>query len=124
MNTSADVNSNRDNIRAAIFGLQQRKKIVDVAGVKIEIRQPAVSDIMMAGADGMENTPAIIRMICDYCFVPGTEEKVFCPEDVDALKALPFGRDWQAINDAINELSDLQTAVTTERGNSSATPAA
>ena len=113
----------RDEIRAALFGIKQRSKIVAVAGTSIEVRQPRVADIL--NADTTDDRKATItRMMCDYCFVPGTEIKVFDIEDADGLMGIPFGKDWQALNGAINELSDLGEALALEKGNSEATPGA
>lgn len=117
-------NPDRDSIRAAVFGIKQRTKIVVVAGVKVELRQPCVADILVNSDEGTERRQTIVRMLVDYCFVPGTDIKVFEREDAEAILAIPFGKDWQELNSAINELSDLGSAVAGAKGNSEATPAA
>ncbi len=46
-------------------------------------------------------------MLVRYCYVPGTDERVFDPADVDAILAFPFGPDFVKIQEAITELTGL-----------------
>lgn len=113
----------RDEIRSRILGIKARTKVLEVAGVEIELRQPKVEDIVAQDGDVSRNK-IVVKMLVDYCFVPGTDERVFEAEDAEAILAIPFGKDWQALNNAINELSDLGAVMAAEKGNSEATPAA
>ena len=96
----------RDKIRAAAFNQKCRSKTVEYAGVEIEIRQPPVGAVL--GREGSEDRKALMsHMLINYCYVPGTDEKVFDGADVDSLMAVPFNKEWIAINEAINALTDL-----------------
>lgn len=110
----------RDEIRAAILNIKAQSKIITVAGVEVEMRQPTVEDII--SGDSTDRKTTVVKMMVDYTYVPGTSEKVFSQEDTEVILALPFGADWNALNNAVNELTNLGGIYTTEVGNSAATP--
>lgn len=96
----------RDKIRTAAFNQKCRSKIVSYAGVDIEIRQPPVGVVL--GREGASDRKALMsHMLINYCYVPGTDEKVFEEADIEALMAVPFNKEWIAINEAIDSLTDL-----------------
>lgn len=98
----------RDELRAAILGKEHKPafKIVKFFGADIEVRQPQLGTILDA-QDNPDRQAGILGMIIERCFVPGTNEKVFEPEDLDVLRSKPFGKDFTDINDAIEELSGV-----------------
>lgn len=102
----------KDDIRAGIFGVTHAKKVIPVTffGVKIELHQPALQDILKAQqADDRES--AIIQTLIDYARVPGTEEPVFEKGDIASLKAMPFGADFLRVSQALEDLTEVNFLV-------------
>lgn len=97
----------RDEIRSAIFNQKVHHKEVEFAGIKMELRQPNVGAII--GRERTDSKAFMTQMLIDYCYVPGTEERVFEEADQDSLMAVPFNSDWVNLQKKIDELSDLGT---------------
>lgn len=103
----------RDDIRSKIFATKDLKsKILDFFGTQIELRQPRLSDILAAqqqqkeqGEDGV--SAAVISILLQYAYVPGTSEKVFEDADRDSLLSLPFDENLIAVTDALQELTQV-----------------
>jgi hypothetical protein len=100
----------RDSVRGKIFALKTKTKVVSFNGVDIEIRQPAVKSVI-AGANSDDKRAAIVRMLVDNCYVPGTEEKVFEDADYDSLMEMPFGHDWMVLSQTMDELTDISASI-------------
>lgn len=116
----------RDELRTAIFSGPQsrfRKEIVKFFGTDVEVRQPSL-DLMLAAQQYEDRKEAIIRLIISFCYVPGTEEKVFEDGDKDALLQMPFCDDFTRINEVITRLTNIAVLVEEETKNSEATPGA
>lgn len=97
----------RDELRAKIFSSHSVKKIpVEFFGTTIELRQPVLEQIIKA-QQTEDRQSAIIQTLVDYAYVPGTEVKVFEPEDVDSIKQLPFGADLLRVSNALEELTEV-----------------
>ena len=96
----------RDDIRTAILNAKPKKKVIELFGQKVEIRQPRVGDILSIteSEDGMDR---FMKVMLNYCYVPGTDEKVFEEADRDSLAAVPFGPEFDALNEAISELIEV-----------------
>jgi hypothetical protein len=111
--------SKRDAIRAAFFNQKIQAKTVTVAGIAMEIRQPAVGDIMMMQVpEGMDSRKyAAAKVLCDYCYVPGTDEKVFDQADIESILAVPFSGDWVKLQTEIDSLTDIMSQLETATKN-------
>ena len=107
----------RNEIRAAIFASKKRKsKIVNVFGVDVEIRQPSMGQILDLQAIPTTKD-RIVQALMNYCYVPGTNDKIFEPADKDGILNQSYGAEFVQIQEAINELTDLD--IEAEQGNSS-----
>lgn len=97
----------RDRIRAEILKSRPpQSKIITFFGEQIEIKQLTLGAILDAGKE--EDTQgALISTLVKYAFIPGTDIRVFDPEDLESLKALPFGGDFVGLADAIQELTKV-----------------
>ena len=100
-------NSARDKIRSAVFsGKKFKTKTIKIFGSKVEIRQPSVGQLMaMEQSDNRQE--ALISMMVNYCYVPGTNEKVFEKQDKASLLELPVGSWLNDFNEALTEMSGL-----------------
>ena len=104
MQTTAEL---RDSVRAKIFEAKELKKItVEFFGTTIEMRQMRLADILKAQSNE-DREAGVIGMLVEYAFIPDTDEKVFEISDVDSLKAMPFGADFQRISKAMEELTEV-----------------
>lgn len=106
----------RNDLRTRLFSIKPKTKIITVNGQEIEVRQPPVKAILDS-ADPENRKASIVRMIINYCYVPGTDEKVFEDADFDTILEMPFGSDWMALSTAIDDLVDVKKAVDTQTGN-------
>lgn len=104
---SAPKKLTRDEMRAQIFGSKPKSVVVDdFYGTSVELRQPTLQVALQ-----QRNAPEderVFFMLTDYAFVPETDEKLFEPEDVDALRSLPFGNDFTRLMDSINSLLGIK----------------
>lgn len=101
--------SNRDAMRAAIFASENKKlksKLVEFFGQMIEIRQPTLGTILDSREEE-DRQAAVINTLVEYTFVPGTNTKLFDVADADAFKSMPFGKDFLAVNKALEELTEV-----------------
>ena len=107
--------SNRDTIRKAILsGRATKTLLVNAFGIELEMRQPSLGDIL--DLQYMENTKQIlIQSLINYCYVPGTKERVFDDADKDIIEALPFDDNFTAIQEAIADLTGVD--IDAEKGN-------
>lgn len=92
----------RDKIRESIFTAKPKSEVFPFFGNDIEIRQPQLGVILGVRQDDQE--AQITKMLTDYTYVPGTEEKVFSPEDAEALLTIPFGADMSMFTSKMNAL--------------------
>ena len=105
----------RDSIRTRIFSgknKNRKTKIIDFMGEDVEVRQPTVRQVQeLAKEARKEDSDAILLSIMEYCYVPGTEEKVFEIADKENLLNLPVG-DWlNNLNQAIEEMTGIDVKV-------------
>lgn len=102
------MSSARDELRAKIFGNTNERNVIPVTffGADIELRQPALEDILRA--QQIENREAaIIQTLVDYAYVPGTEEKAFEDGDAESFKKMPFGADFLRVSKALETLTEV-----------------
>lgn len=98
----------RDQMRADFFSSEKNKpesRIIKFRGYDIEIRQPNLGAILAAQSG--ENSRSVAQTLIQYAFVPGTDEKIFDPEDEESLLRMPFGGDFVRVADALTELTSV-----------------
>lgn len=111
----------RDEIRAKIFAAENRKfkrESISLFNADVEIRQPTLGMILDAQQD-TDRKKAMVKLLVDYCFVPGTDIRVFEDADMDSLLSMPFGDDLLRVNQTIAKLTNID--VLSAEGNSVAT---
>lgn len=100
------VQTARDALRAALLSSKVYKPksvVIELFGQQVEVRQPPISEVMK-GQEGNPDEQAA-RMIIKYCYVPGTDERVFEEGDIPTIMQWPFGDDVIRLQEAINKLS-------------------
>jgi len=101
----------RDSIRSKLLGSSPRSVLVDIDDIQIEVRQPTVGDLLKGIDNPDQKGGLMIQSVIDHCYVPGTNERVFEPEDIEALQAMPFGDSWLKITKALDGLMDYDRGV-------------
>lgn len=97
----------RDAIRAAVLNATTpQAKIITFFGQEIEVRQPTLG-VALDSTTATDRKDQVFAMMLNYCFVPGTEEKVFEDADHDSILKLPFGQDVVSMQTAIAELTTV-----------------
>jgi hypothetical protein len=97
----------RDELRAKIFDSKPKSEVIEnFFGVAIEIKQPSLEVALSQRHAGEEDR--LYFMLTDYAYVPGTNEKLFDPEDVDGIKGLPFGPEFTRLIEAVNTLLGIK----------------
>jgi hypothetical protein len=97
----------RDAIRAKIFGAKPKSELVEnFFGTTIEIRQPTLQ--VALEQRNTDEKDRLYFMLTDYAYVPETNEKVFEKEDIDNIRNLPFGPEFNALMDKINSLLGIK----------------
>jgi len=98
----------RDELRAAIFANTKPKTLeVEFFGQKLELRQPTVGEVEELQRDESDRKHTAINTLIRYAYVPGTEEKAFDDADIEALRALPWGKDFTNVVTSIAELTGI-----------------
>jgi len=77
---------------------------INIRGVDVEVQQPIVKDILNADA---EDTSFIIDMMVRYCYIPGTNERVFKDEDKEIILQWPMGEWFTSFGEAFNKLASV-----------------
>ena len=101
----------RDEMRSKIFSKKFKSVEVELFGTKVEIKQPSLGQ-MIAVADratASKSSPLVAMMI-EYCYVPGTTEKVFEAADEQQILSLPTGAWMTTFNDALTKLTDIDVS--------------
>ncbi len=102
-------NSKRDELRGKIFSSKNKQfktEECEIYGCKVEIRQPSLG-MILAAQEGDDRAKAVVMLLVGYCYVPGTEEKVFEEGDVENLLSMPFGDDLIKVNQVIEKLTNI-----------------
>lgn len=101
--------TNRDSIRSQLFNSaskKRRSKKINMFGTEVEVRQPSVGQVLeLQNSKDQKNT--LVRMLIEYCYVPGTNEKVFEEGDQDQIMSWPVDDWFQQFNDAVTELASI-----------------
>lgn len=100
----------RDKIRTAVLGntsAKFRRERITVWGIDIEVRQPSMRQILGA-TEITDRKTQLANQIINTCYVPGTDEAIFEPGDIDTILSLPFDENLHKISDTLNTLIGSQ----------------
>jgi hypothetical protein len=104
------MSSVRDELRGKIFAHRALKsEVVTIFGQEVEIRQPTMGQLLGA-RDEPDRRKAIVNLMIEYTYVPGTNERVFEDGDFESIISMPFGDDLAKVNQAINRLTSVVVA--------------
>lgn len=97
----------RSQLRSRVLQSKKREsRILDFFGDEIEIRQTSVSELMDAG--NFDDREAIVRVLINQAYVPGTDQKLFEEADLDSLMSMPSGKWISDLTDIIKDLSGVK----------------
>lgn len=101
------VKPDRASVRARILASRAPKsEVIMFFGEQIELRQPTLGAVLDSQTKE-DRRGAMIDLIIERAYIPGTDELVFELADSDTLRALPFGADWIRVNKAMEALSEV-----------------
>jgi len=105
----------RKEMRDALLGHapEPETKLIDLFGISLELRQPSLGAILDA-KDTEDSKVSSTNMIIKYACVPGSDEQVFEEADREMILNWPFGKDMVALQEAITELTGIDTTSATE----------
>jgi hypothetical protein len=93
--------------RSKIFATRKvRAEVFEFFGTMIELRQPNLGDIVKARSSE-DRESGVIETLVEQAYLPGTNEKLFTPEDADSFKAMPFGADFIRVTEALEKLTEV-----------------
>lgn len=100
----------RDGIRSEIFKNREgKKKLINIFGQDIEVRQPRLKDILSIQKKYDQGLDvAFVSTLIEYCYVPGTDDKVFEDTDRELILSLPTGEWVETFNQALEELTSIK----------------
>jgi hypothetical protein len=103
--TSEDkpVTYSRDQIRGAILSAPSEDEVIEVFGVKVEIRAPALEDLLQYRNAG-EDDFIMARGIVNNVYVPGTGERVFDDADIQGLMKSRFSKDMRKLSKVVTRV--------------------
>ena len=100
----------RDALRGRLMGAKKFKsETLDLFGESVEIRQPTVGQILDA-TEYDDQKKALVNILVNYCYIPGTQERIFEPTDEAAIMEWPVGDWFSEINAAIQRLTTIDVA--------------
>jgi hypothetical protein len=94
--------TSRDAIRGAFANAKPEFREVYAFGTKLHIRQPSIAAVMDSETS-QDRKQQVVNMLIGYCFTINGE-KLFDEADEEMLLQLPFGKDFQAIQNNMNEM--------------------
>lgn len=98
----------RDEYRKNLLKSRPGKTIqITFFGMVVELRQPPLGVVLdYREQDDLKTRSA--DMLVKYCYVPGTDERIFEEGDKEGILALPYGEDMMRIQTAITELTGIE----------------
>ncbi len=96
----------RDSIRSKIFSSNAfKRETIEVFDTTIDVRQAPLGRVLdLQGMFSSDRKAAISRALIEFCVVPDTNEAVFDEGDVEQILELPFGEDFQKLQEKINKI--------------------
>lgn len=110
---------NPRDMKARMFSAQNKmrksEKVV-FFGEEIEIKQSSLGQVVeMANMrDEDDDQGVAIYVLLNYAYVPGTEDRVFETADVEQLKSMPFGDDFNRVIDSWRRITGIKIEAATK----------
>jgi len=108
MSTETKAPMSRDELRSSIFGEARqnfRSETTQLWGHEVEFRQPTLGQVLRVGQT--DPGEAMLRMIIDYVYVPGTTERLFEDGDIDVLRSMPYDAELNVLADIVTKLTGV-----------------
>lgn len=96
----------RDEALAQIFGSKPSSGKSVLFGVPVELREPTLEQILDAQANE-DKKGAAVDMLIRFVFLP-SGERLFDESHRDSILGLPFGKDLQGVQNAIQDLLGIK----------------
>ena len=76
-------------------------------GVPMEFVQPNIAKMYGSERSSAEGKSFIVFAMIENAYAPGTNEKIFTPEDYDAIMEMPIGAEMSKITKLVTEMFGL-----------------
>lgn len=93
----------RDDIRTAILDAKGESEKLEVFGVQVEVRSPALEDLLKY-RDTQGDDTIMARAIANNVYVPDTDQLVFDEADIPGLMKAKFTTDMKTLNAAVTRV--------------------
>lgn len=106
--------ANRDELRKALLAAKaQKSEVIELFGQQVEIKQPTIREVLDLNVE--DNKEAIVRVLINHCYVPGTNEKVFEEGDREDILSWPVG-DWlKRVTEAVERLTNVDVGASEKK---------
>jgi len=108
--------TSRDLLRQALLSskVKERKsEIVTLFGMEVEVKQQSIAE-MMNVTDNADGAVTAAQMVIRFCYVPGTDERIFEEGDIPTIQEWPFGEDVVKLQQVITKLQGINIEVAKE----------
>lgn len=102
------VASARDALRAALLSsktFKPKSERLHLFGMDVEVKQQTLAE--MATLNTNDDSTAVARMIVRFCYVPGTNDRIFEEGDIPTIQNWPFGEDVVKLQQTIARLQGI-----------------
>lgn len=107
---SQETKAVRDEVRARLFASRPlRTKTIKIRDVEVEIHQPTIGDVLSM-KENASQVDSLMQVLLDYCFIPGTNTKVFEAADKDTILGWGIDDWFSQVSEAVQELTNLSVA--------------
>lgn len=97
----------RAELRKNLFKSRKFKsKLVNIFDTEVEIRQPSLGEVLDQ-QDEADQKKALLNILVKYCYVPGTNEKLFEEGDLGAILEWPIDSWFAQVSQAVTELTNI-----------------
>ena len=83
-----------------------KSETMELFGEEISVRQPSLR-AMFRTQEAENSRESLVDLMLECCYIPDGTEKVFDPEDKEALLDMPFGGDMQKLSDTLTALMGI-----------------
>ena len=97
----------RDELRRKLLSSKERRReLIEIFGEQIEVVQPTLAEVLSveSGPDSKNN---IADLMIRYCYVPGTDERVFEDGDKESILEWPMDSWAPVMTAAVERLSGM-----------------
>lgn len=109
--TTKEVKPTKASIREKIFSTENKelkKEVLSFGGTEIEFRQPTIAQASELQDKDLGHDNFVVSALIAFSYIPGTNEKIFVPNDYNEICQMPLTSDFQVVMSKIADLLGLK----------------